>query len=144
MNLHLEWAGSDARLHPDRLMARDLDRTPEPRLRIADSNAYKVRGEVTPLMREVLAHRAARVQHTPTERANALAYWQDRRQILGITRDMLMPERLACVRAAREEAMNDTPGRTRLRALDEHVRTLERSVHELEVYLATCAAVCTA
>src|SRR6266446_4124444 len=52
LNLHLERAGRDERLHPDRLTARGFERAPEPRLAPSDSNARKFKQVITPAMQQ--------------------------------------------------------------------------------------------
>src|SRR5207248_4566886 len=88
LNLHLEHAGHEARLHPDSLEARGIDREPEPKLLPSDSNRLKYHYEVTERMQDVFDHRHAREQSAPAELADAQAYWQRRTVELGITRDM--------------------------------------------------------
>src|SRR5712664_201517 len=79
MNLHLERAGHEVRLHPDRLRDRGFARTPEPRLDPSDSNAFKFKHTITPAMQQVLAHRAARGPSAAAEQADAQRYWHQRR-----------------------------------------------------------------
>ena len=46
VNVHLEYAGLAARVHPARLVDRQLDRTPEPKLLPSESRAYREQGTV--------------------------------------------------------------------------------------------------
>src|SRR5207248_10180868 len=92
LNLHLEHAGHEGRLHPDSLDARGIDREPEPKLLPSDSNKLKYHYEVTPRMQEVFDHRYARSQHAGAELEDAQRYWTERKQQLGISRDMPMDQ----------------------------------------------------
>ena len=86
VNVHLEYAGLAARVHPGRLEDRQLDRTPEPKLLPSESRAYREQGTVSPRMQEVLDIRQART--TPgdsKEQAQARRYWEGRKERLGIT-----------------------------------------------------------
>jgi len=136
MNLHMEMAGHEARLHPDTLTDRGFDRDPEPRLRPSDSNALKYRYAVTPAMQKVFAHRFARTQSAPVELADAQAYWQRRTVELGITRDMPMDQQLAHIRQARTQAITRIPERLPVHELAREARTLTQSISRLELYSA--------
>ena len=61
VNVHLEYAGLAARVHPDtsRTSGR-LHRTPEPKLLPSESRAYREQGTVSPRMQEVLDIRQER------------------------------------------------------------------------------------
>jgi MobA/MobL family len=109
MNLHLERAGCEARLHPDRLEARGILRSPEPRLSPLDSHRLKTQGAITPLMQEVFEHR--RHYHQAKQREARLAglYWEERKQVLGLTREMEMGRSLDQLRAARERTREHAP-----------------------------------
>jgi MobA/MobL family len=132
MNLHLEAAGHSARLHPDRLTTRGFTRTPEPRLDPSDSNAYKLRGEVTARMQEVLLHRAARAPTVATEQAQARDACK---AVLGISQDMPLAQRLQRVGNARTHAIRHAPERPRLTQLQAQEQTLARTVTGLERYV---------
>src|SRR6185295_3634814 len=97
----LERAGCAARLHPDRLQDRGHERTPEPKLLPSESQQYRKHGTITPRMQEVLDIRAARQETHAVEQADARAYWQDRKALLGITDTMDAPAQLAAVCVAR-------------------------------------------
>ena len=60
LNVHLEYAGLAARVHPDRLEDRQLHRTPEPKLLPSESRAYREQGQVSARMQEVLDIRQER------------------------------------------------------------------------------------
>ncbi len=94
LNLHLERAGRDERLHPDRLTARGFERAPEPRLAPSDSNARKFKQVITPAMQQVLDHRATRGPHAAAELAEARTYWEQRKQELGIGPGMPLAQQL--------------------------------------------------
>src|SRR5215831_12480215 len=47
INLHLERAGCEARLHPDRLDEQGIERPPEPKLLPSESRDYREKGTVT-------------------------------------------------------------------------------------------------
>jgi hypothetical protein len=135
MNIHLEAAGHVARLHPDRLSDRGIDRTPEPRLSIKDSNAYKLHGTVTERMQAVLDHRQYRQQYILQERVQARGYWEERKSALGITRDMPMAKKLTHIREARMHTISHAPERPTLAQLQAQERTLARSIRGLEQHV---------
>jgi MobA/MobL family len=110
MNLHLERAGFDARLHPERLDARGILRQPEPRLSPADSQAFK-RGEVTDAMQGVLDHRKRYAMAKSREQRIAREYWEARKLVLGLSREREDGESLARVRAARVRTSREVPSR---------------------------------
>ena len=88
MNLHLERAGVEIRLHPDRLEARGVVRAPEPRLSPADSQAFKQGGVITEAMQRVMDHRATHATAKALEQRVARVYWEARRQELGLAQEM--------------------------------------------------------
>ncbi len=88
MNYSLERSGSEARLHPETVAARGLDRDPEPRVSISDSNKAKFDHIITPNWQKVLDHRAAREARKAGEQAHAHHYWEERKQQLGLTADI--------------------------------------------------------
>jgi len=112
LNVHLERAGVEDRVHPDSLKTRGIDRYPEPKLLPSESRAYRDNGVVSPTMAEVLTIRAERQQTRATEQANAWAYWEERKGRLGLTDDMDMPAQLAAVRTARALVRDQAPMRT--------------------------------
>ena len=98
VNVHLEYAGLAARVHPDRLEERQVDRTPEPKLLPSESRAYREQGIVSPRMQEVLDIRQARA--TPgdaREQAQARRYWEGRKGELGITDTQPMAHKLYAI-----------------------------------------------
>lgn len=110
VNLHLERAGQESRVHPDRLDDRAIARRPEPKLRPSESRAYREHGTVTPRMQEVLESRTARHATRHDEVANARMYWTQRKQALGITETMDLPTQLTLVREARATVRDHAPG----------------------------------
>jgi MobA/MobL family len=101
INVHLERAGREERLHPDRLEDQEIPRRPEPKLLPSQSRAYREQGTVSETMQEVLTIRAERQQTRATEQAKAREYWEERKSALGITEDMDLPAQLAVIGAAR-------------------------------------------
>ncbi len=116
VNAHLEYGGYEARLHPDSLEARGIDRAPEPKLLPSDSNRLKYHSEVTERMQQVFDHRFARTQSAPAEMANAQQYWQERKMELDIITSMPMAEQLRHIAQARTQAITRTPHVERLLA----------------------------
>jgi len=133
LNVHLEHGGYAARLHPDSLQARDIDRPAEVKMLPSDSAKYR-RGEITARMRQVLESRTQRAEQRPMEQADAQAYWQRRTIELGIDHDMPMSQKLERIRADRTQAITRTPERIPRHALAHQARTLERSISRLELY----------
>jgi MobA/MobL family protein len=109
INVHLERAGLAERVHPDSLHERGIVRMPEPKLRPSESQAYRENGVVSATMAEVLTIRAERQQTWATEQANARAYWEERKLVLGITDDMDMPAQLAAIGTARALVRDQAP-----------------------------------
>jgi MobA/MobL family len=136
LNLHLERAGLEARVHPDRLEDRGIDRQPEPKLLPSESREYREQGKMSTRMQQVLDIRAHRAVTWELEQANARDYWQDRQERLGITREMTMEQSLVRIREAREQVITHVPSRefTRERAheLEQSVARLPSYVQELE------------
>src|SRR5262249_60509484 len=73
VNVHLERAGVDARVHPDSLKDRGIARKPEPKLPPSESQQYRDHGVVSATMAAVLTIRAERQQTRAAEQANARA-----------------------------------------------------------------------
>lgn len=133
MNVHLEAAGQMARLHPEKLSVQGIDyRQPEPRLHVKDSNRLKFAGEVTERMRMVFTHRAARFPYAAKENALADQAWELRKLQLGITHDMPLPQQLARVQNAREEAIRQRPLRLVGGALEREASQRLRTIRHLE------------
>jgi hypothetical protein len=112
INVHLERAGVEERIHPDRLEDQELTRRPEPKLLPSESRAYREHGTVSETMQEVLTIRAERQQTRATEQAKAREYWAERKRVLGITDDLEMSAQLAAVCAARALVRDQGPMRT--------------------------------
>jgi hypothetical protein len=106
MNMHLERAGQQARLHPESLITRGIDREPEPRMDPSDSNAAKVDHKYTDKMREVLSHRRKYGEAKVQEQEAIQAYWEARKQTLGITMTMEPNEAIQALRVERERQVS--------------------------------------
>jgi hypothetical protein len=111
VNVHLEYAGLAARVHPARLAARQVDRTPEPKLLPSESRAYREQGKVSPRVQEVLDLRQARAATgvTAREQAQARRYWEGRKGELGITHTQPMAHKLYAIREARVQRRDHPP-----------------------------------
>jgi MobA/MobL family len=134
LNVHLEQAGHESRLHPGRLEARGFERAPEPVGRPSDSNAAKYHGEITERWQAILDHRATHAHHADAELADAQAYWQRRTVELGIHRDMPLALQLERIRQARESAITTTPEHVSSHELAQQVQRLEQNITVLEKY----------
>ena len=132
MNYYLEIQGSDARLHPAKVVDRGLERRPEPRVSIADSNAYKFEGKITDNWRRVLEHRQAREAHRGEEQALALAYWAHRKQQLGITPHVSHELALERIAEARTRSLMTPPRQRSEIALEHEALGLQQSITTLE------------
>jgi hypothetical protein len=115
LNVHLELHGQVARVHPESLERRGIQREPEPKLLPSESAAYREEGEVSDTMAEVLAIREARATQPPMEQNNARQYWEQRKQFLGITRDMSRGEQVGRIVALRHGTKLPTPQRSQPR-----------------------------
>ena len=113
VNLHLEMHGQGARVHPDSLQARGIDRTPEPKLLPSESQKYREKGIKTERVQDVLAIRQARATQPPREQNNARQYWEQRKAFLGITRDMPHAQKLAHILLKRHGRPDRVPVRYR-------------------------------
>jgi len=111
INLHLERAGVEERIHPDRLADQEITRTPEPKLLPSESRTYRETGHMTPRMQEVLTIRAERQETRAMEQAKARAYWEARKDRLGITDTMDVPAQLAAINTARALVRDHAPVR---------------------------------
>jgi len=111
INVHLERAGVEDRVHPDSLKTRGIARQPEPKLRPSESRMYRDKGMVSTTMAEVLDIRTQR-QHTRAhEQANAREYWEERKIVLGITPDMDRAAQLAAIGTGRALVRDQAPTR---------------------------------
>jgi MobA/MobL family len=97
LNLHLEAHGLTARVDPETLARRGLQRQPEPKLLPSESAAYREKGEVSETMGAVLKVRGARTTQRTREENNAYQAWEERKAFLGITRDMTKDEKVSQV-----------------------------------------------
>ena len=111
VNVHLEYAGLAARVHPDRLEDRQVDRTPEPKLLPSESRAYREQGIVSPRMQQVLDIRQARTTSDAKEQAQARRYWDARKETLGITETQPMAHKLYTITEARAQCRDHPPER---------------------------------
>jgi hypothetical protein len=135
INLHLERAGHEARVHPDSLLNRGIDRQPEPKLLPSESRQYREHGIVSERMQQVLEMRAERQQSLAEEQAQARQYWQGRKLELGLTRDLSPAHQLERITQAREHTITQAPERPSLDQLREQEQTLTRSVKDLQHYV---------
>ena len=124
LNVHLERAGQVARVHPDTLRSRGIERKAEPKLTPSESRAYRERGEISPTMQQVLDIRAKRVSQRARENSNARTYWEDRKAFLGITDDMPGAVQVARILLKRHGAVERVPARYR--------RYVGRSPHHVQ------------
>jgi hypothetical protein len=134
MNYYLEHSGSAARLHPEKVAARGLDRTPEPRVSISDSNAYKFHGRITANWQKVLDHRAARDAHRSEEQALASDYWEHRKQTLGITVHVPHEVALERIAEARTRSLTTPPRQRSPVALAHEAQGIQQHLTALEHY----------
>jgi hypothetical protein len=109
LNIHLEQAGQMARVHPDTLVQRTLDRQPEPKLLPSESRAYREEGIISERMQEVLDIRQERAAQRVREQNNARAYWEQRKVELGITRDLPINQKLYAITQARLHVRDQVP-----------------------------------
>jgi hypothetical protein len=111
VNLHLERAGLDVRVHPDRLEDRALARDPEPKLLPSESRAYRETGVISDHMQTVLDMRAQRLVTRAEEDANAQTYWESRKETLGLTEGMDHEAQLEAITSARWLVRDQAPVR---------------------------------
>ena len=83
--MHLEYAGQVARVHPDTLEQRHVDRKPEPKLLPSESRAYREQGIISARMQEVLDIRQERASQGAEGTSTGPPYWERRKVELGIT-----------------------------------------------------------
>jgi MobA/MobL family len=117
INLHLERAGREERVHPDTLAQRAIDREPEPKLLPSESRAYRDSGAIGETMQRVEAIRTQRAAQVEQEQADARAYWDERRDQLGLSREASHADSLAQIQAARTEPRHPTLPRQRAQEL---------------------------
>ena len=111
INLHLEYAGLAARVHPDSLEQRQIPRQPEPKLLPSESRAFREQGIISPRMQAVLDIRQGRTTQDRKEQANARMYWNGRQRELGITDAQPMAQKLSAIREARMQRRESPPTR---------------------------------
>jgi hypothetical protein len=109
LNVHLEYAGQGARVHPDTLERQQLHRKPEPKLLPSESKAYREQGIISARVQEVLDIRHERAAQLAKEQAWARTYWEGRKVELGITRDMPMSTKLQAITQARAHMRDHAP-----------------------------------
>jgi hypothetical protein len=109
INLHLERAGLEARVHPGTLKSQGIEREPEPKLLPSESRAYRDKGVVSATMQEVLDIRAQRQATRGEEQAAAREYWEARKVELGLTDVMDLPAQLTAIGTARALVRDQTP-----------------------------------
>jgi hypothetical protein len=132
MNYYLDISGSVARLHPEKVADRGLDRRPEPRVSIADSNAYKFDGKITDNWQKVLEHRQARAAHREEEQALAREYWAHRKAQLGITPHVSYELALERIAEARTRSLTTPPRQRGAYAIEQEMLGLQQSITALE------------
>jgi hypothetical protein len=142
INVHLERAGLEARVHPGRLDDRGLGRQPEPKLLPSESREYREHGIVSETMQAVLDIRAKRAAQWEREQQNAQHYWEVRKVELSMERDMPQAQCLERIALAREQTIS-RPTLAQLReeerALEQAISQQQTGVHRLhaEVMIAT-------
>jgi hypothetical protein len=135
VNAHLERYGHAARIHPDRLEDRDIERQPEPKLLPSESREYRDKGIISARLQQVLDIRAERAQHLAREQNDVRRYWESRKTELGLTRDLPMDTKLARIQEARTHTITHAPARPTLEHLRAEERLLQREVTGLEHHL---------
>jgi MobA/MobL family len=111
LNVHLEAAGQSARVHPDSLEQRQLQRIPEPKLLPSESRACREQGIISARMQEVLDIRQERASQGAKEQAQARTYWEGRKVELGMTAARPRPEKLQSITEARGQIRDHAPVR---------------------------------
>jgi hypothetical protein len=111
LNMHLERAGLAVRVHPDTLKSRGIDRAPEPKLLPSESHAYRTQGRVSSTLAMVLGLRQARTAQRPREDANARAYWETRKGVLGLKPGMSPERTMAQILLKRHGTLEGVPVR---------------------------------
>jgi hypothetical protein len=148
INVHLERAGMEERVHPDRLDAQGVTRQPEPKLLPSESRDYRTHGIISPRMQEVLTMRTERSKTRASEQASARTYWEARKEVLGITDTMDLPAQLGCIRAARDVVRDWVPSAARVqeerldtdRSQTQNWTTLDAELAALAARLSTMEA----
>lgn len=112
LNMHLELNGQVARVHPDSLKARGIQRPPEPKMSPGESRAYREQGVKSRRVQRVLDIRQERAAQPPHEQNNARQYWEGRKAFLGLSRDMPRGEQVARLLALRHGTAMPGPVRS--------------------------------
>jgi MobA/MobL family len=97
LNIHLEQYGFTARVHPDTLESRGIEREAEPKLLPSESAAYRNKGIVGDTMAAVLSVRQSRGKTRTKEQNTAYQAWEERKAFLGIDRAMPREEKIAVI-----------------------------------------------
>ena len=126
LNMHLELNGQVARVHPDSLKARGIQREPEPKMSPGESRAYREEGIKSRRVQTVLDIREERATQPPLEQNNARQYWEQRKAFLGITRAMSQPEKIAHILLRRHGNVARVPARYRPLVEYKHSRQQSR------------------
>ncbi len=126
INAHLEANGQVARIHPNSLRDRGIERAPEPKLLPSESHAYRTKGKVSATMQQVLTTRAERDRIK--EQNQARTYWEERKATLGITRDMPMGDKVQAAVQDRQAAVEGPPVRTPAEQLAYEQRAIRRAI----------------
>jgi hypothetical protein len=113
LNIHLEQYGFSARVHPDTLESRGIERDAEPKLLPSESAAYREKGIVGATMAAVLGVRQSRGKTRTKEQNTAYQAWEERKAFLGIDRAMPREEKLAAILLKRHGKVAQVPARYR-------------------------------
>lgn len=106
LNLHLEATGSDARVDPRTYKAQGIDREPTSCLSPKDVSGAKYHGRESKDWQAVTQQRDAQ---TPQNMTQLQAYWEQRKQALGITPGMAHADQLDRITSASRQAHVSTP-----------------------------------
>jgi MobA/MobL family len=113
LNIHLEAHRLTARVDPETLARRGIQRQPEPKLLPSESAAFREQGAVGKTMGEVLATRKARTKQRTREDNTAYQAWEERKAFLGIDRAMPREEKIAAILLKRHGKVAQVPARYR-------------------------------
>jgi MobA/MobL family len=113
LNIHLEQYGFTARVHPDTLESRGIERDAEPKLLPSESAAYREKGIVGETMAAVLSVRQSRGKTRTKEQNTAYQAWEERKAFLGIDRAMPREEKIAAILLKRHGKVVQVPARYR-------------------------------
>jgi hypothetical protein len=135
-NWVLEQAGVEARIDPRSLADRGIDRVPEPRLAPYHSTQAKYYGRFTSAWEHTLDAREVRRPQHAQEQEHASAYWEARKQALGLTSDMPREAMILRVTRGMEEAQAAQPERPTVAALTQQLAQHHHTLQALEQHHA--------